>query len=193
MKVLLKEGADTPTPATILVPSSRGEAAFETLIGETLPSIGKGVIAEFDEPAVIAAVNEAAAERDDEFVTAKDLARHLRHLNKGFGDYEIGSKIGLQETDGRVLFDDSGARRVNRAEGLAKGDLIAVGPSVRPKAYMNARGTIDSIGGGTVEIILDAGDRDRIERDRGKRVAERLTMPVGCAEKLTPVAAAGQN
>ena len=50
---------------------------------------------------------------------------------------------------------------------------------------MNARGTVVSVGGGKVEIDIDPGDRDRVERDRGKRVGERLTMPVACVEKIS--------
>jgi hypothetical protein len=185
MKVLLKEGASTPTPANILIPSLSEDATFETLIGETIPSADKGVIAEFDEASVIEAVNEAAGERDDAILTPKELVSHLRHLNKGFGNYEVGSKIGLQGTKGQVLYDNSEAVLVDRAKGLTKGDQIAVGPSIRPKAYMNARGTVVSVGGGKVEIDIDPGDRDRVERDRGKRVAERLTMPVACVEKIS--------
>jgi len=185
MKVLLKEGAAEPTPATILVPSSRGEVTFETLIGETIPTTKKGVIAESSEGPIIDAVNAAAVERDDRLVSGKSLAAHLRHLNKGLRDYEVGSKIGLQETNGRVLFDDSEAKRVNRAEGLARGDQIAIGPAIRPKAYMNARGEVVSVGGGKVEVDLDPGDRDRIERERGKPIAERQSIPVSCVEKVS--------
>jgi len=183
MKVLLKEGSDRPTPATILVPSWRGDA-FETLIGETIPATRKGVIAESPEGPIVDAVHVAAKERDNPIVSSKDFIGSLRHLNKGLGDYEIGSKIGLKEVKGRTVFDDSEAKRVDRAGGLARGDQIAIGPSIRPKAYMNARGTVVSVGGGKVEVDLDPGDLDRIERERGKPIAERQSIPVSCVEKV---------
>jgi hypothetical protein len=187
MKVLLKEGADRPTPATILVllvQSLREEVAFETLIGETIPRTRKGVVAESPEGPVVDAVNVAAKERDNPNVTPRDLIGSLRHLNKRLHDYEVSSKIGLKEAKGRVVFDDSDAKRVDRAGGLARGDQIAIGPSIRPKAYMNARGTVVSVGDGKVEVDLDPGDHDRVERERGRPIAKRQIVPVSCVEKI---------
>lgn len=183
MKVLLKQGAEAATPATILLPAVLRNAAFESLIGEAIAFGEKAILADADEPSVLAAVNEATREREDG-VTAKQLAGHLRHLNKALADYETGSKIGLQDADEGVGFEVSEARRVNRAKELAKNDLVVAGPSIRPLPYMNARGKVVSIGGGNVEVELDPGDRDRIERARGRRIAACLTMPVSCVEKI---------
>lgn len=182
MRVLLKEGATGATSDSILVlPQSMG-ATLETLAGDGVP---KGLLAEADERVVVSAVNAAARSRRDEFVTAKDLMKDVRWLHKATGEYEVGSKIGLKPTPRGYTLDTSEASRIDRSEGLAKGDSIAVGPNISPKAWMNAHGQVLSIDGDRVTVELDPGDRDRIQRATGKdNVPERPKLPRACVEKV---------
>jgi hypothetical protein len=142
MKVLLKEGADAATSETVLVLPQVSGDTLETLSGDSVP---KGIVTEAGEKAITAALNVALAARKDEFISAKDLQKDLIWLNKVLADYELGSKIGLKASPSRFTLDDSEATWINRAEGLAPGDRIAVGPSVSPKTAMNAHGQVLSI------------------------------------------------
>jgi hypothetical protein len=181
MRVLLKEGADAATSESILVLPQLTGSMFETLSGE---SVSKGVVAEVDRKTVTSALNAGARSRKDEFVTAKDLQKDVKWLAKAVGEYELGSKIGLEPTPRGFMLDESEAKRINRAEGLTTGDTIAIGPTISPKTFMNARGRVVSTKGDKVEVRLDDGDRDRIQRATGKGVAEITTIPRNGVEKL---------
>jgi hypothetical protein len=181
MRVLLKEGADAATSDSILVlPQGLGNT-LETLAGDP---VAKGLVAEVDERTVTSALNTAARSRKDEFVSAKDLQKDVRWLNKAIGEYEVGAKIGLTPTARGFALDVSEATRINRADGLAVDDEIAVGPNISPKAWMNAHGRVVSIKGGRVEVQLDPGDRDRLQRATGKEIPERPALPLGSVEKV---------
>ena len=71
-----------------------------------------------------------------------------------------------------------------RAEGLTKGDLVAIGPTISPRTLMNARGRVLAIQGDRVGVELDAGDCDRYERATGKQLAQRTTFPLNTIEKV---------
>ncbi len=181
MRVLLKEGADAATSDSILVLPQLTGSTLETLAGDP---VAKGLVAEVDSRSVTAALNAGARSRKDEFVTAKNLQKDVRWLSKAIADYEIGAKIGLTPTARGFALDVSEANRINRAEGLAPDDKIAVGPNVSPKAWMNAHGRVLSINGGRVEVELDPGDRDRLQRATGKEITERTSLPLTCVEKV---------
>jgi len=59
-----------------------------------------------------------------------------------------------------------------------------VGPTISPRTFLNARGRVVSIKGDKVQVELDAGDRDRIERATGKPERETIPFPLVCVEKL---------
>jgi hypothetical protein len=59
----------------------------------------------------------------------------------------------------------------------------AAAPS-SPRAFMNAQARVLAVKGRRVEIELDAGDRDRIQRATGKEAARRPTVPLECVEKV---------
>jgi hypothetical protein len=181
MKVLLKDGAHAATSETILIPPLVRGSTLETLSGDP---VSKGVVTEIGGKALTSALDAAAQARADEFISAKALLNEVRSLAKGLADYELGSKIGLKPTPRGFALDDSEASRINRAEGLAAGDAIAIGPTITPRALMNARGRVVSIKGDKVTVELDAGDRDRFERATGKQVAEREEFPLLCVEKV---------
>jgi hypothetical protein len=180
MRVLLKEGAEKATAATILVLPELGGSAFETLSGEDVP---RGVTAVADETTLAAAIKAGVKKRGKDYVDAKVLVKGIRWMDKALADYEQGSKIGLDVTGSGYALDDSEATRVNRVEGLTEGDTVAIGPRVTPKALMNARGKAISIDGDKVEVELTAGDLDRFQRATGKRAAERMTFHVEYLEK----------
>lgn len=179
MRVLLKEGADAATSESILVlPQALGNT-LETLSGDP---VSKGLVTVVGDEALTSALHVALQARADEFLSAKDLLKDLKWLHIGLGEYEAGSKVGLRPTQKGFALDDSEAIRINRAQGLAQGDTIAIGPTLSPKTYMNARGRVVSMRGDKVTVKLDAGDRDRVERATGKEVAERIKVPLLCVE-----------
>lgn len=179
MKVLLKEGAKKATATTILILPRLNASTLETLAGEAAPH---GIVTEADDKAVLEAVN--ACDRTEQFILGRDLYKAAAWMYKALGQYENGSKIGLRLTGRGYALDDSQANRVNRAEGLAKGDAVVVGPTISPRTFMNARGRVVSIKGDKVQVELDAGDRDRIERATGKPQRETIPFPLACIEKL---------
>lgn len=182
MKALLKDGADEVTAASVLILPKRLDDALETLSGEAAPY---GIVAEADEGLLVAAVNAGAKERGDRFLTAKDLRKETQWMSKALSEYEVGSKIGLTVEDlGGFALDTSEAKRINRAEGLTTGDLVAIGPWTSPKTLMNARGRVVSIDGDTAEIYLDPGDRDRYERATGKQLARKTRFYINTLEKV---------
>ena len=183
MRVLLTEPGAHPIAATILVVPQVGGSAFETLSGRRQAT---GVVAEADNETLVKALSAGLGERDDYAVSAEKMRGDLRWIHKELADYEPGSKIGLGvDPKGRgYVLDGSEAVRINRAEGLAEGDAVAIGPKARPKALFNARGRVISINGAEVEVQVDPGDRDRIERATGKTVDERMTFHILLIERL---------
>jgi hypothetical protein len=183
MRVLLKEGATKATETTILVLPQLDGAEFETLSGKKVP---RGIVAEADPKEVTAAVGIGAKKRGNPYVTAKELFKDLRWLNKALAAYEEGSPIGLKTQGGTYVLDESEAKFIDRAEGLAEGDAVAVGPTIKPRSLTNIHGKVISIKGDKVTIEVDAGDRDSFERAVGKDLTEQITIPLGCAEKVEP-------
>ncbi len=182
MKVLLKHGADKATAATVLILPQLIDDALETLSGESAPY---GIVAETDEAALVDALNAGARARGHHVLTARALRKEAQWMSKALAGYEVGSKIGLiVKGGGAFRLDDSEAIRVNRAEGLTKGDLVAMGPTVSPRTLMNARGRVLAVKGDRVGVELDAGDCDRCERATGKQVAQRTTFPINTIEKV---------
>lgn len=182
MRVLLTKPDAEPTSATILVLPQLGGSNFETLAGER---VDFGFVAEVRGEPLTEAVYAGAKERDDD-TTAKELTDDVRWLHRALADYEPDSRIGLvidPRNEGYIL-DDSEATRINRAEGLKEGDKVAIGPGMRPKTFFNAHGTAVSIEGDVVQVTLDPGDRDRVERGTGKTVKEPLVFPLAGLEKL---------
>jgi hypothetical protein len=182
MRVLLREGAERATAATILVLPQEVETTFETLSGEAV--LNGGIVAEADYAAVADAANTGAKDRAAQTVTAKALLKQVEWMARALSPYEIDSKIGLRIIRHGWALDDSEAKRIDRAEGLSEGDTIAVGPTISPKRFMNARGCVVSIDGDRVAVELEAGDRDRIRRATGKEQAKNVSFPLVCLEKV---------
>ena len=182
MKVLLKEGADEATAASVLIMPRLSDDALETLSGEMIPY---GIVAEADEAALVDALNAGARARGHHLLTARALRKETQWMSKALAGYEVGSKIGLRvKGTGALSLDDSEAKLINRAEGLTKGDLVAIGPTISPRTLMNARGRVLAIQGDRVGVELDAGDCDRYERATGKQLAQRTTFPLNTIEKV---------
>jgi len=181
MRVLLEEGAEGATSNSILVLPQTSGSTLETLAGDPAT---KGRVAEVDEKTVVSAVNAAADLRRDEFIAAKELMHGLRWLHKGLGDYTLGSRVGIEPSPKGFVLDDSEAERIDRTVGLAKGDTVVIGPLLKPKYFLNARGKVRSIDGDTVVVDLDPGDRDRLTRTHDKPIPERLKLPRIGLEKV---------
>jgi hypothetical protein len=179
MRVLLKEGATKATKTTILVLPQLAGDEFETLSGK---KASRGIVAEADPKEVVKAVGAAVKQREDPYLNSKDLLKDLRWLNKALAEYEAGSRIGLKTKGGSYVLDESEAKFID----LAEGDVVAVGPTIKPRSLTNIHGKVVSIKGDQVTIEVDAGDRDRFERAVGKDLTEQITIPLGCAEKVEP-------
>ena len=156
---------------------------FETLSGK---KASRGIVAEADPKEVVTAVGAAVKQREDPYLNSKDLLKDLRWLNKALASYEAGSRIGLKTKGGSYVLDESEAKFIDRAEGLAEGDAVAVGPTITPRSLTNIHGKVVSIKGDKVTIEVDPGDRDRFERSVGKDLTEQITIPLGCADKVEP-------
>ena len=141
---------------------------------------GKATVAEATDAEVNAQLR--ASQRGKEEL--KDTRRDLKWLNKALIDTEVGTEIGMTYTGSGIKLDVPKGSRPNRAEGLKPGDKIAVGPNIRPKAWMNARGEVVEINGKRAACKIDAGDRDRIHRSTGKAVSEIAKLPIGSVEKI---------
>lgn len=184
MRVLLTSTDADPTSDTILVLPQDGTGDnFETLTGDRFAA---GFAAEADNALLTEAVNASARQRADEGVRAEGLAADVRWLHKALADCEPGSKIALKVERGGYVLDDSQATRIDRAKGLRVGDRVAIGPAVaaRKKILVNAHGKALAIDGKQVEVEIDAGDRDRLERATGETVRETETFHIGFLEKL---------
>jgi hypothetical protein len=182
MRVLLKDRAEKATATSILVLSQEIETTFETLSGEAVPD--GGIVAEADYSAVAHAVNAGAKDRATQAITPKALLKQVEWMARALSPYELGSRIGLRIVGHGWALDDSEAKRIDRAEGLSEGDTIAVGPSISPKRFMNARGHVISINDESVLVELEPGDRDRIRRATGKEQAKHVSFPRICVEKV---------
>ncbi len=181
MRVLLKEDAEKATAASILVLPQEIETTFETLSGEAVPD--GGIVAEADYSTVALAVNTGAKDRA-QTITPKKLLKQVEWIARALSPYEVGSKIGLHIVGDGWALDASKAKRIDRAEGLSEGDTIAVGPTISPRRFMNARGRVISINDESVLVELEAGDRDRIHRATGKEQAKCVSFPLVCVEKV---------
>lgn len=186
MRVLLKDATKEPTAENILVSPQRTVDSFETLSGATAPF---GFLADVDYETVTRAVKVGSRRRAGEFrFSIQGMAQDLRKLAEELGKYELGSKLGLRVKGDSYVLIDGEATRIDRAGGLTWEDRVAIGPLVSPKVFMNARGRVEYIRcDGTVEVELDASDRDRIERATGKRVPKVRKFPLACIEKLGEV------
>ena len=182
MRVLLREGAEKATAAVILVLAQETETTFETLSGEAIP--GGGIVAEADYSTLAQAVDAGARDRAAQGATSTTLLKQVEWMARALSPYEIGSKIGLHILRHGWALDDSEAKRIDRAEGLSEGDTIAVGPTISPKSFMNARGRVISVNEESALVELEAGDRDRIHRATGKKQAKNVSFPLACVEKV---------
>lgn len=181
MKILLTQGAEGATADTIVVlPMALGRT-FETLTGDP---VDNGFVGEADADTVTEALRAALTTRRDEFISAKDVLKDLRWLSKALVDCTLGSKVGMAVTPAGFKLNFSEATRIDRAENLAVGDPIAVGPNISPKAWMNVHGRVTAIRGDRVVVDLDPGDRDRLQRAIAKRVAAQATLPISSVEKV---------
>jgi hypothetical protein len=182
MRVLLKEGAERATAASILVLPKEVETTFVTLSGEGVPR--GGIVAEADYWIVVDAVNTAAKGRAAQTITAKKLLKQVKWMNRALCPYETGSKIGLHILSHGWTLDVSEAKPINRTEGFSEGDTIVVGPAISSMKLMNARGRVVSINSESALIELEAGDRERIERATGRRLPKHTSFSLVSVEKV---------
>lgn len=181
MRVLLKEGATDATDATILVLPVCSGGMFETLSGKR---VSQGIVAEADPKVVVASASNGAKERGNPFVTSKDLLMDLTWLDKELAEYEEGSRVGPQFSGGAYVLGASQRKKVECPEELAEGDAIAISPPIALKSLINARGHVVSVDDKWVEVEVEPGDRDRIERGTELDLGPRVTVNRTCVEKV---------
>lgn len=183
MRVLLKKGSDAATSTTILVLPQGLKDSLETLSGELVEDAG--VLSEATEKTVIDALNAGVrARKDGGWTKPKEVMKDLRWLDQALSPWEIGSVVGIEPTARGVKLDTTQATPINRAKNLRQGDLVAIGPSISPKVWLNARGKVQSIQKDKVAVQLDPGDRDRVERASGKEYQPVSKFPIACVEKI---------
>lgn len=180
MRVLLKAGTEEAGASTILVLLQGGETTFETLSGE---AERQGVLAEVERSAVGSAISAAVIGRGARGRSAETLLAAAEWMARALGPYEVDSRIGLHFHDRGCALDTSQARWIDRAPGLAEGELVTLGPPIS-ETFVNARGRVVSIRGEGVGVELDADDRERIERSTIRRLPPVMTFPRLCVERL---------
>jgi hypothetical protein len=181
MRVLLKASAEEAGASTILVLPPEGETMFETVSGE---AERHGTVGEVERSAVGRAISAAVLGRGPRGRSAETLFGAAEWMARALGPYEVGSRIGLHLHGRGCTLDTSQANRIDRAPGLAEGDEITLGPPIS-ETFINARGRVLSIRGDGVQVELDAGDRDRIERSTIRRFSPVTTFPRLCVERVT--------
>jgi hypothetical protein len=182
MRVLLKDGAEKATAATIIVIPQEIETTFVTLAGEAVPE--GGIVSEADYSTVALAVDTGAKHHSTQTATSNELFEQAVWMARILSAYEVGSRIGLHIIGRGWALDTLEAKRIDRAEGLAEGDRIAVGPTIDSQMLVNARGRVISFNDEAVWTELDAGDRDRIERATARTQPKCLSLPRVCVEKV---------
>lgn len=179
MKVLVVKGGATAGDLLTLLYGGAGD--FERLADGTAYE-GKGVVAEVPDGQIKRVVAKAA-ERS-KWMDAKDLNRDLKFIAKVCSEYENGTEVAAKGTSrGFQLIPDE-AGRIDRAENLAEGDIVAVGPTISPKAMMNARGIVVSVSGEKAEVEIEESDLDRIERAANKKFKNPVRLPKSVLEKV---------
>lgn len=187
MKVLIKQGG--AAPADLLSFNGLG-FGFITLDGEVYAKEGTdgkehGVaeVAEVPDGEVRRAI--AAGAKKQKYASAAEIEKDMKWIARAAGDYENGTEANFK-AKGRsftIVFDESG--RIDRAEGLAEGDVVAVGPTISPKSLLNAHGLVVSVNGTKCKVELDEGDLDRINRaSTGRKFANPVNLPKSVVEKV---------
>lgn len=182
MKVLTSP--DGATLLTCTAFTSGADLDGMKFIGLDAKNYDNGVVAEVPDFAVKAQVASACKKPEWQWMEAKDFMRDIRFFVKASADVPVGTEAELDATGRgyRIKFPD--AVKVNRAEGLAVGVSIAIGPAISPKAFMNARGKIVAVNGTKVTVEFDANDIDRINRSTGKTYKTTMNMPKTCVEVI---------
>lgn len=166
-----------------------GGGKLETIKGEQVES---ATVAEMPEGKIKLAIAKDLAElkktADDNnlraFTEVKDFTRDLKWIAKRLADVEVG-------TEGVTMYDKGSKIGLNlpegvekdRAEGLEVGDVIAVGPTISPKALMNCRGLVVAING-RVEVEIEEDDLNRVLRATGRQFKNPVRLPKAVVEKI---------
>lgn len=181
MKVLT-----TADGKTILTFNPAGGTEFLGLDGKTY---GRGKVAALPDATVRTAIRAALpksvtsdADHPFAFTLPTEVLKDLKWIAKGLIPVPDGTEgVGLIASKRGVALDIPADALPKKAP-VNVGDRIAVMENISPAAWMNARGTVKAITGGKVTIALTDGDRARIERKTGKRVAAEVNLPLVCVE-----------
>jgi hypothetical protein len=182
LKVLLRQGAEETSETSVLVIAQVMETTLETLSGKAVPE--GGIVAEADCRDVMGAAEAAARERATQFATAERLRKDVVWMARELDPYEVGSRVGLGYTNNCAewFLDFSQAKPIDRAPGLAEGDMVVIGPSA--PLYVNARARVGWIHDEAIAVSLETGDRERIERGTGQRLPKSTILSRFSVEKL---------
>jgi hypothetical protein len=187
MKVLT-----TPTKNTILTFPVLGGTKFLGLDGK---DYDEGIVMETNE-ATAKKHTQAAILRDNPrsgevkvgqpfaFMTTADVMRDVRWIAKRLANVPNDTKVTMTNSAQGMGLDIPQDALPDYTRGLAVGVKIAVGPSISPKAMMNARGEVLAVNGTKVKVKLDASDIDRVNRATGKKFAAEVDIPKACIEVI---------
>jgi hypothetical protein len=151
-------------------------------------STGKGravvgiVGQQLDERAVRQKAQEAA-EIEGNYETARGINKALDYISRSLSDVSEGAEIRVERRGAKVRLVVPPEARAQRPPIKAE-DGVAFNGHVKPKAFLNAHGTVESISGRKAKVKLDAGDRRRITEATGKDYPESMTAPLDILDKL---------
>jgi hypothetical protein len=145
----------------------------------------KGLVAEVDGRTVTSTLNTAARSRRDEFVSAKRPPERPAMADQRDRRVRDRVKDRHHAHPSRLHSELLGGDPHQPREDLAVDDEIAVGPHISPKAWMNVHARVVAMKGARVEVELDPGDRDRLQRGTGKEIPERTTIPLDCQSRYS--------
>jgi hypothetical protein len=112
MRVLLKDGAEQATPATILVVDpALAETTLETLSGEG--ERRGGIVGEVDHAALADMIVSAVEARAAQSLTVPTVIAEVAWMAKVLAPFEVGSRIVQHITQRGCVIDTSEARRTD--------------------------------------------------------------------------------
>jgi hypothetical protein len=118
------------------------------------------------------------------YLEQRDVKRDLTYIAKNVADVADGTEVGVLTRGRGMSLDIPQGALPNYSEGLKVGSRVAVGPSITPKALINARGRVVTIKGARAGVEFDAADIDRVKRATGKPFANPVAMPTSCLEVI---------
>lgn len=171
MKVLTHDGVLVTLPFTL---KGLKDNEFERIDGQGGSEVG--TVTEMSEAGVRRLVN-TAGDLEDAYATPRSLMNDIRFIARSLSVVEDGTEIRMQKSRDRIKLVIPAEAQAAKTP-VTAGARVAFNGRVSPKAMLNARGTVESVGGGKATVKLDAGDRRRVTEATGKDYPESVRAAV---------------